>query len=410
MDFLKLARQNRPVRAMEKVKPILDSINAEIKKKEITAQAMIGGSVAKETSLKYFDCDIFVMFDKKYKDKDLSELLEIILSNYPKKQRVHGSRDYFKIFLKGIEFEIIPVLKINSAEEALNVTDVSPLHVHWVQKHIGHLADDIRLAKMFCKAQGVYGAESYINGFSGYMVEILVIHYGGFMELLKGVSKWRPKKVIDHSKYYHDANEVFQKMNAAKLESPLILIDPVQKNRNAASALGHETFAKIIVVAKEFLAKPSIKFFQATPFSLAKVKKDAKKYGAELVLVEAVLHDGKRDIIGSKIVKAHEHIKDELGRNEFSILDSGWNWDSKALLWYIVYPKELPKHKKHLGPMVYSDDKDVMKFIDKHKTYQVENYRIFSLVNRKHRSPKALITAILKEDYFTDKFKKKKVV
>jgi len=80
----------------------------------------------------------------------------------------------------GILFEFIPVVTIHKASDAQNITDISPLHVAWVNKHIGKLRNDIRLAKLFCKAQGLYGAESHIRGFSGYLLELLVIAYGGF--------------------------------------------------------------------------------------------------------------------------------------------------------------------------------------------------------------------------------------
>ena len=52
------------------------TINSELKKNKIKAVAVIGGSFAKDTHLTDdYDCDVFVKFDYKYKDANLSDLL-----------------------------------------------------------------------------------------------------------------------------------------------------------------------------------------------------------------------------------------------------------------------------------------------------------------------------------------------
>ena len=45
-------------------------------------------------------------------------------------------------------------------------------------------------------------------------------------------------------------------LNKSKQQGPLIVIDPVQKDRNAAAALNHEKFEIIKKTAKQFLKKP----------------------------------------------------------------------------------------------------------------------------------------------------------
>lgn len=139
---------------MAKVKSVLDKINGKLK----NARAILGGSGAKKTWLrKTHDADLFVLFDYKSKSNELSDILEKVLKKiFPKIVRLHGSRDYFQIKEKGFIFEIIPILNIKKAEQAKNITDVSPLHAAWVKKH-SKLKDDIRLTKQFCKAADVYG-------------------------------------------------------------------------------------------------------------------------------------------------------------------------------------------------------------------------------------------------------------
>ena len=68
------------------------------------------------------------------------------------------------------------------------------------------ILDEIKIAKAFCYANNCYGAESYVQGFSGYALELLVYYYGGFINFLRAVSKEKAnnkeKIVIDIEKNY----------------------------------------------------------------------------------------------------------------------------------------------------------------------------------------------------------------
>ena len=98
------------------------------------AEAFIGGSYAKNTWLKgKHDIDIFILFNN---EDNISDKLEKFIKKYFKKyERIHGSRDYFLINFKKINFELVPVVKIKNYTEAKNITDVSSLHVKWVKKN-----------------------------------------------------------------------------------------------------------------------------------------------------------------------------------------------------------------------------------------------------------------------------------
>ena len=83
----------------------IEKINKNIKKLGIKAKASAGGSYAKDTFLcDDHDIDVFVKFDLKYSNEDISTLLKKILSPF-KPVSLHGSRDYFQIKNK-YNFEI----------------------------------------------------------------------------------------------------------------------------------------------------------------------------------------------------------------------------------------------------------------------------------------------------------------
>ena len=233
-------KEIKPSKSEEKeIKNRIDGILKKINKELTDAKAILGGSGIKGTWLRNDnDADIFVKFNyNKYKDKS-DELSGILEKNLKKRFKniikLHGSRDYFQINDKKNTNEIVPILNIKKAELAKNITDVSPLHANWVNKNGKKFKDDIRLLKQFCKSAKVYGAESYIQGFSGYICEVLTIYYKGFKNTLKEITKWKKKAIIDPEKYWK-GKYILMELNKSKILSPLIVIDPVQRDRNANS-------------------------------------------------------------------------------------------------------------------------------------------------------------------------------
>ena len=223
-------------------------------------------------------------FDKKHKEKGFSELTEKILKNLGKKfsvKKIHGSRDYFKINVnEKLFFELIPVLKIKNPEEAENTTDLSYSHVTYAKKKFKSqkLLDDIKIVKSFCHANNSYGAESYVNGFSGYSFELLVYRSGSSVKFLKALVKIIINKteIIDIEKFHKNKKTVLLDLNSSKLGSPIILIDPTYKNRNTLAALNEETFKKFQVEAKKFLKHPYLNDFEFKKINFSKQEEKSK--------------------------------------------------------------------------------------------------------------------------------------
>lgn len=383
---------------------MLEKIRKALARKHMCAEVMLGGSAAKGTFLKHeFDCDIFIRFSQDYKERDLSDILATILNRLPLKTvRVHGSRDYFKAAYKKMIFEFIPVLNVTKPEQALNVTDMSPLHVAWVKKQLHEqLRKDIILTKLFCKAQRVYGAESYINGFSGHVIDILTIYYGGFIPLLQAAAKWHAGTIIDPEQHNTAAS-----LNASK-KSALIIIDPLQPERNAAAALNDEKLGMMVTAAQQFLKMPSRKFFVLQKFSLTQVKKQArsKNHTKELILITALpKKDANPDIQGTKLLKVFEHLNTHLVLHEFKVLKSDWHWDKKqiAYFWFILKKEVLSATTLRMGPPLH-EAKACGHFKEKHPTTFVKNNRLYCYVRRQYRKPQVLVKALLKNSYVTER-------
>ena len=362
------------------LKEFLKKFEKRVKVLKINAEIFVGGSFAKDTMIEkdIYDIDIFIRFDKKYKDNEISNLTEKILKGNKNISLIHGSRDYFRIKIKPKFFiELIPVIKIKSPKEARNVTDLSYAHVRYITKKIKSkkLLDEIRLAKAFCYANNCYGAESYINGFSGYALELLVYYYGSFLKFIKAVSKNKDKIIIDIEKKHKNKQTVLMDLSSSKLISPIILIDPTYKQRNALAALSEETLDNFKKSCKKFLENPDIKAFELEKMNLKRIKQNAKKKKYEFILLEAETNKQAGDVAGSKLLKFYKHLNYEIEKF-FEVKNKGfiYNKQKSAKYFFVV------KNKKEIsitGPYI-KDKENLKRFKKRHKKSFIKSGRIYA--------------------------------
>ncbi|MDP3991979.1 MAG: nucleotidyltransferase domain-containing protein [Nanoarchaeota archaeon] len=362
----------------------IKKIKRNIQNRKINAQVFVGGSAAKATLIKKdsYDIDIFIRFDKKYKDEILSDLTEKILKGTGARiTRIHGSRDYFKIqAMENLFFEVVPVKRIQSPREAENVTDFSYSHVNYIKKKIKSekLLDEIRLAKAFCYANGSYGAESYVQGFSGYGLELLIYHYKTFIKFVKAIAKMKiddDKVVIDIEKHHKNKSRILMDLNEAKLKSPIILVDPTYRQRNVLAALSEETLRNFQAVCRNFLKNPRKEFFEKKVINIEKLKEDANNNGYEFVLLKIITDKQEGDIAGSKMLKFYRHLSSETERF-FEIKNRGFEYkgNKEARAFFVGGKKEWILVT---GPEV-NDKKNVDKFRKRHKKVLIKNNRLYS--------------------------------
>lgn len=352
-------------------KNIKEKIEKALKKQKIKADVFLGGSFAKGTMIKKdkYDIDVYIRFDKK-ENKDISEKLAKLLKDA---ERIHGSRDYFRIGKGKATWEIIPILKISKPEDAENITDLSPFHVSYIKKKVKQrdIGDYILLAKAFCYSQNVYGAESYINGISGYGVELLICYYGSFMKMIQSVAQAEDKIIIDAEKQYAGKKEIMRGINEAKLQSPIVLIDPTFKERNALAALSKETFETFKQACRKFLAHPSLSFFEKKEFD----EPAFKKTKGEFVKITVKTNKQSGDIAGSKLNKFHRFLKREIEKF-FSIKKDEFIYDDNKTgeSFFIL---EAKKELILQGPPINSIE-NVVKFRKKHKNCFIKNQMVFA--------------------------------
>lgn len=361
-------------RMKQETKEFVALLKTELSHQHLDADVFVGGSFAKGTLVKShdYDADIFVRFDWAY--EDLSAYLETVMKRiaqtlkYPV-TKMHGSRDYFRVEKDELTFEVIPVLRIKKVREARNVTDLSYFHVRYLKKKMNaKLQREIALAKKFCKAQRVYGAESYISGFSGYGLECLLIHYKTFAHMLRKLSSVTERIVIDPARQYRNRASIYVEMNESKLHSPIVLVDPTWKERNVLAALSHDTFERFKAAAKEFLAHPSEEFFISKPFDLDTPQKYARKKRSQFLAFDLSTTKQEGDIGGTKMKKFYRHLLTELVPY-FDVLDSDFYYSGEghtSNAYVVARPK---KEVVRIGPPMEMK-KEVVQFKKAHlKTF-----------------------------------------
>jgi tRNA nucleotidyltransferase (CCA-adding enzyme) len=198
--------------------------------------------------------------------------------------------------------------------------------------------------------------------------------------------------------YYESRSELLEEMNNAKIECPLVVIDPVQKDRNIASALSNEKYNAFVELCKKVLANPSEEWFKRKEITIDTLEsKAADNY---LIILKASPLEGKEDVVGCKILKLMDHVKQILKKNDFKIIDSDWEWKNEVLIWFIIDNQPLPKLKIHYGPPL-DDQENLTTFKEKWKDYEIQkshDNKVFVMLERQFMDPVSLIKYILDED------------
>src|SRR3989344_4011283 len=374
-------------------------IEKQIKRHKLDAVLFEGGSFAKKTIIKkdIYDIDLFLRFSEKFKansgkicinsssrksqikGQNISKLTEKLLKGFKGRSVIHGSRDYFQIKeSKDFFIELIPVIKVNNPKKAENITDLSYSHVKYINKKIKSqkILNEIKIAKAFCYATKTYCAESYINGFSGYSLELLIYHYKSFLNFIKTISKHKHGKIIiDIEKHYKNKNDVLLDMNSSKLGSPIILVDPTYKQRNALAALSEETFERFKQESRIFLKNPSIKNFEIKKIDLDKIKKDALNKKYEFILLELKTQKPAGAVAGSKLLKFYNHLGNEI-KIFFELKNKGfeYNQEHSTRCFFAVKPK---KEIIIEGPFT-KDKKNTKTFKKLHKKTFYKSNKIYA--------------------------------
>lgn len=335
------------------------------------ARPMLCGSVAKGTWVSnHREVDVFLLFKGSLPREKLEEyglkLAKDIISELKGRYRKaytehpylcglvrHGDRIY--------DLDLVPCYD-TPPQNIKSAVDRTPHHVKYIKENISGLEDEVRLFKQFCKASDCYGADLRYQGFSGYLCELLILKYRSFLDAVKNISKWHAGIVIDIE------NKSKPEEARKKFRNPLIVIDPVDKERNVSAAVSVETFYRFVKACQGFLKYQSKKsFFKelAKPYSVDEIRKEMKTRGSRLYLIRFYKPRIAEDILYSQLRKCVDRIESLLEENDFSVLRTDFYLGEACVLMFEMENWVLPKIAKHFGPEVYA--RHAMDFLKHYK-------------------------------------------
>ncbi len=340
---------------------IAEAFMSSLKKKaaenKLSVDFMFSGSYAKGTWIKgESDIDILVIFNKESEIKNLSYLVP---NNFI---ATFGTRKYFRGNFNGIDIEVVPVLKFLEKDKVSNSIDLSVLHADYINSKLSEAQKkDVITLKALCKANNCYGSETYMHGFSGYALEVLIIKYRSIKGLIKEVANWGETVIIGN--------------NTSKINYPIFLSDPTNNSRNICASVSVENLSKFVFSLKQLDINPSINLFFKSKIS-EKVKSQTKFRGTKLFKFTTKITE-PRDVFLSKYVKNANKLLEELNRNDIEIYSTDFEY-SRSEARILIQVSNFPKTKTKLvyGPSVFVPLDIIKEFTKIHKDAFVSGNRL----------------------------------
>lgn len=349
---------------------VRDRLAGEARKVGLEAEVEVGGSVAKGTWLRgEADVDIFMLLPpslgRGVLEGECLEVAKRALGEWPWRER-YAEHPYLEAFVEGVTVNVVPCYYVKRGAW-ISAADRSPFHTAYVRSRLvdQDLSGEMRLLKRFMRGVGAYGAEIRVGGFSGYLCELLVINYGSFLGVLEGASTWRRGEVIDVEGLYGGRPEEARVM----FDAPLIVVDPVDRNRNVAAAVAEERLAEFVFASRGFLKAPSERFFyppETAPLEASELVKRLRGRGSDLVLLTFTQGGLVPDVLWGQLYKTLRSVRGLLERHDFRVIRaSAWS-DEEGLnaLIFEVESSVLPSSKRHVGPPALS--REAESFLNRH--------------------------------------------
>jgi tRNA nucleotidyltransferase (CCA-adding enzyme) len=373
------------------IEALKEQVKKEIKKTNIPITTELVGSTAKDTYIRTaVDIDLFLVFPATVSRELLQEKgLKIGRAILEQQEECFAEHPYVRGVFQGYKTELVPCYKIEHASQKLSAVDRTPLHTIYIKEHLHESQKkEVRLFKQFLKGIGCYGAEAEIEGFSGYLCEIMIIKYRTFQQLIENVQNWCYGEIL-----------ALEKGTYPDFKTPLIFIDPVDPERNVASALSKEKFHLFITACQEYKKKPRLTFFfpnDLRPWSLEKIKKEIET--KEFIGIKLPKPDIIPENLYPQVRKALRAIRDLCEQHEFTIIDATFSVDNENV-YIVLHPKTrtLSKFVLHLGPPVIlkkNADEFIKKWVDNPRTIKKpyeKNGRLYVEIERVYTNIRNLL-------------------
>jgi len=246
------------------------------------------------------------------------------------------------------------------------------------------MRDEVRLLKEFLINNQIYGSEIAKQGFSGYVSEVLIWNFQSFEKVIKEISKIKAGQVIGKS--------------SKKFDTHIVIMDPIDTNRNLAAAISVENIGKFVLICRSFLKNPSISFF------ISQKNKKIMKNLDNVIVIKFNFKPRSPDIIWGQLKRAANALSVQFELAGFTVLRNSALTDEnkEASLFFLMESLEIGENEVKDGPEYFSE-KDSLKFISKNfkksKLMWINKKgKIQSLHERKHVKADLFVKDLLKNN------------
>jgi len=129
----------------------------------------------------------------------------------------------------------------------------------------------------------------------------------------------------------------------------------------------------------------------------------------DLLLLKVHPMPGKKDVVGSKLLKPFTYIIKKIGEYEFKVEGSGWKWEGSGCAYFWFYTKKdfLPEFYRHYGPPL-KDTKHLNAFKKKwgEEKIKEEDGRVYVNIERKYRKVQDYMKHLVKDKYLHENVRK----
>ena len=383
---------------------LIEDVNRVLEAEGFEARAELHGSVTHGTWVSGSeDLDVFIVLDPKYRREDLHKVLGVLKRSLDGDYvEAYAEHPYLQVAMGGFSVDMVPCFRLEKGGTIRSSTDRTPLHSEYLAEALtDEMRDEVRILKLFTETVGVYGAEIRVQGFSGYLCELLIVKYGSFWGLAAEAVDWRSGEVVslDHCLDEDALRKSF--------DDPLIIMDPTDASRNVASALSQESYWTFVAACRGFTEKPDLKYFvHEEDASSETVLNLMENHGSDYVFLVVDEHKAEvPDSLWGQLHKSQQALRQTLEINGFDVVRSS-AWSDERHRHIFVFQLEsstIPGVTKHVGPPV-SMAKNAESFLETHLGSEatesgpwIEGDRWVVLLRRRHTEAKELLEERLRD-------------
>lgn len=383
-----LARPTKQeIKEKKKVADLLRSlVEGEVSKYDEIESVEMGGSYSKGTWLASADVDIFVKFVRPVPVKKFEYIARRVgfaaLRGF-KPGVKYSEHPYVEGEMCGTKVNVVPCYTARRGEWK-SAADRTPFHTAFMRENLTDaMRRDVRILKLFLSNNGIYGAEISRGGLSGYVTEVLVLHFGSFEGVVRAAAQMKEGEVVGAA--------------AREFDAPIAIMDPIDPRRNLAAAVSNENLGRFVLLCRSFLKKPSMSYFITRERSAAYALLD------NCIVVSFRYEKRSADMIWGQLGRAARAMARQLKLGGFKVIrtKTHMNGRDRASIFFLLESIEISPWIVRSGPEIFRE-RGSRRFIAESRTRSLSAWvgadlRIQSMERRPQSNARKFLEDLLGE-------------